>query len=72
LFMAALVGSSVSLNIYLVYLFGYPFSGSYCLPPESFVADRIIFKLRKQGLLNKFEEDEIDLEELRKKQGERG
>lgn len=65
LIMTGVVAASVSLNIYLVFLFGYPFSGAYSLQPEGFMADRIIFKIRESGLLEKFQSDEIDLNQLR-------
>ncbi|MBK9143924.1 MAG: DUF4239 domain-containing protein [Candidatus Melainabacteria bacterium] len=65
LIMTGVVAASVSLNVYLVFLFGYPFSGAYSLNPEGFMADRIIFKIRESGLLDRFQSDEIDLNQLR-------
>ncbi len=42
--MTAVIAVVLSLNVYLVYLFGYPFSGVYRLQPEGFMLDKIIFK----------------------------
>jgi vacuolar-type H+-ATPase subunit I/STV1 len=42
--MTAVIAVVLSLNVYLVYLFGYPFSGVYRLQPEGFYLDKIIFK----------------------------
>jgi len=49
LLMTGIVAASISMNVYLVYLFGYPFSGAYRLQPEGFMADRAIFSLVKTG-----------------------
>lgn len=51
--MAAIVAGSVSLNIYLVYLYGYPFSGSFALTPDGFITDRFVFNMREKRLLDK-------------------
>ncbi len=44
--MTIVIASTLALNVYLVFLFGYPFSGAYCIQPDGFVVDRAIFKLR--------------------------
>lgn len=51
LLMTGIVAASISMNVYLVYLFGYPFSGAYRLQPEGFMADRAMFSLVKTGNL---------------------
>lgn len=48
--MTCMVAISVSMNVYLVYLFGYPFSGAYRLVPEGFMANRKIFDSLKNGV----------------------
>ncbi len=47
--MTAIIATSLALNVYLVYLFGYPLSGAYALEPDPFMADRAIFKMRSSG-----------------------
>lgn len=47
--MTAIIATSLALNVYLVYLFGYPLSGAYALEPDPFLADRAIFKMRMTG-----------------------
>lgn len=47
--MTVVIASTLALNVYLVFLFGYPLSGAYCVEPEGFIVDRIIFKLRGGG-----------------------
>lgn len=47
--MTAIIATSLALNVYLVYLFGYPLSGVYALPPDPFMTDRAIFALRRSG-----------------------
>lgn len=56
--MTVVIASTLALNIYLVFLFGYPFSGAYCVQPDGFIVDRIIFRLRASGKegLSKFKE----------------
>ncbi|HIA52855.1 MAG TPA: DUF4239 domain-containing protein [Candidatus Melainabacteria bacterium] len=44
--MTIVIASTLALNVYLVFLFGYPFSGAYCVEPEAFMVDRLIFSLR--------------------------
>lgn len=51
--MTVVIASTLSLNVYLVFLFGYPFSGPYCVEPDGFLVDRLIFRMRgggKEGL----------------------
>jgi hypothetical protein len=47
--MTALVAILISLNVYLVLLFGYPFAGDLKVMPEAFEVDRTIF-LRQIGV----------------------
>jgi hypothetical protein len=47
--MTVIIASTLALNVYLVFLFGYPFSGAYCIEPDGFVVDRVMFKLRESG-----------------------
>ncbi len=47
--MTVVIASTLALNVYLVFLFGYPFSGAYCIAPDGFVVDRVMFKLRESG-----------------------
>lgn len=47
--MTIIIATTLSLNIYLVYLFGYPLSGPYAIAPEAFLVDRMIFALRSRG-----------------------
>lgn len=69
--MAAIVAGSVSLNIYLVYLYGYPFSGSFALTPDGFITDRFVFNLREKRLLDKTDTGTatIDLHKVSDKSG---
>lgn len=48
--MTIVIASTLALNVYLVFLFGYPFSGAYCLEPDGFVVDRVIFKMKQEGM----------------------
>lgn len=68
LLMTAIVAASISMNVYLVYLFGYPFSGAYRLQPEGFLAARAIFALTKTGnvaeVLQKTQGKYLDLRKL--------
>lgn len=48
--MTIVIATTITLNIYLVYLFGYPLSGAYSIAPEAFLADKIIFNLRSGQL----------------------
>lgn len=70
LVMTAIVAASISMNVYLVYIFGYPFSGAYRLQPEGFMADRAIFSLVKTGdvakALEKSQGRFLDLRKLHK------
>ncbi len=50
--MTVVIASTLALNVYLVFLFGYPFSGAYCVQPDGFVVDRVMFKLRESGKNN--------------------
>ncbi len=43
--MTVIIATTITLNVYLVYLFGYPLSGPYAIAPEGFLVDRLIFKL---------------------------
>ncbi len=45
--MTVIIASTLALNVYLVFLFGYPFSGAYCVQPDGFVVDRVMFRLRE-------------------------
>ena len=65
--MTAIVSTCLSLNIYLVYLFGYPFSGIFRLPPEGFIANRAIFNAFKNGIDSVPEG--YDLQKLKDNQG---
>lgn len=47
--MTVVIASTLGLNIFLVYMFGYPFSGAYSVEPDGFMVDRVIFKLRSGG-----------------------
>lgn len=47
--MTVVIASTLALNVYLVFLFGYPFSGAYCVEPDGFVVNRVMFKLRESG-----------------------
>lgn len=49
LVMTALVAVLISLNVYLVLLFGYPYAGDLKVMPEAFEVDRTIF-LRQIGI----------------------
>lgn len=48
--MTVVIASTLALNVYLVFLFGYPFSGAYCLEPDGFIVDRVIFKMKDGGM----------------------
>jgi hypothetical protein len=48
--MTVVIASTLALNVYLVFLFGYPFSGAYCLEPDGFIVDRVIFKMTEGGM----------------------
>ncbi|HEY9785824.1 MAG TPA: hypothetical protein V6D17_10515 [Candidatus Obscuribacterales bacterium] len=68
--MTAIVAVSVSLNVYLVYLFGYPFSGPYALRPIPFIADRAIFNFRTSDAYENGEFQDVKLHDvLRKHEG---
>ncbi len=47
--MTVIIATTLSLNVYLVYLFGYPLSGPYSIAPEGFLVDRMIFKMETSG-----------------------
>lgn len=51
--MTALIALTLSLNVFLVYLFGYPFSGDVAVFPDAFELDQQIFesfhKIIKEG-----------------------
>lgn len=68
LLMTAIVAASISMNVYLVYLFGYPFSGAYRLQPEGFLAARTIFAVVRSGnvaeVLQKTQGKYLDLRKL--------
>jgi hypothetical protein len=42
--MTCMVSLLISLNLYLVVLFGAPFSGDLCIDSDAFKVDRIIFE----------------------------
>lgn len=42
--MTALIAITISLNVFLVYLFGYPFSGEVAVYPDAFKLDQKIFR----------------------------
>jgi uncharacterized membrane protein len=64
--MTVVIASTLALNVYLVFLFGYPFSGAYCVEPEGFMVDRLIFKLRGSGKSELPNEKTIDPRKLMK------
>lgn len=47
--MTIIIATTLSLNVYLVYLFGYPLSGPYSIAPEGFLVDRMIFEMETNG-----------------------
>lgn len=65
--MTVIVSTCLSLNIYLVFLFGYPFSGIFRLPPEGFMANRAIIKVFKKGIESVPEN--FDLQKIKDKRG---
>lgn len=67
--MTVVIASTLALNVYLVFLFGYPFSGAYRIEPEGFIVDRVIFKLRGAGKDALRDMKDIDPSEIRKKRG---
>ena len=48
--MTTLVSLTLSLNIFLVFVFGSPFGGEYIVQPDSFILDRMIFKNFDSGV----------------------
>lgn len=50
--MTIVISTTLSLNVYLVYLYGYPLSGPYSIFPEGFMVDRMIFKMKSSGAKN--------------------
>ncbi len=68
--MTVIVSSCLSLNGYLLYLYGYPFAGSHGLAPEGFLADRAIFQIRKMGPQNLPGINTIDLQKLEDAKGD--
>lgn len=44
--MTAMVSILISLNMFLVFLYGYPFSGELCISPDAFMITRSIFDNR--------------------------
>ncbi|MBX9692527.1 MAG: DUF4239 domain-containing protein [Cyanobacteria bacterium] len=67
--MTVIVSSCLSLNVYLLYLYGYPFSGEHGVAPEGFLADRAIFHIRKIGPQNLPDTDKFDLLKIRDADG---
>lgn len=67
--MTVVIASTLALNVYLVFLFGYPFSGAYCVQPDGFIVDRVIFKLRGSGKGDLPGLKNIDPRELLKSRG---
>ena len=65
--MTVIVSTCLSLNIYLVFLFGYPFSGIFRLPPEGFIANRAIIKIFEKGIESVPEN--YDLQKLKDNKG---
>ncbi len=47
--MTVVISTTLSLNVYLVYLYGYPLSGPYAIFPEGFMVDRMIFNMKSSG-----------------------
>lgn len=47
--MTVLVSLTLALNIFLVFVFGNPFSGDFAVKPDSFSLDRMIFKHFERG-----------------------
>ncbi len=64
--MTAIIATSLALNVYLVYLFGYPLSGAYALKPDPFMTDRHIFAMRKSGAYNRAEFTDVKLHDILK------
>ena len=62
--MTVVIASTMALNVYLVFLYGYPFSGAYCVQPDGFVLDRIIFKMRASGKDGIPDLEKVDVEEI--------
>lgn len=62
--MTAIIGTSLALNVYLVYLFGYPLSGAYALEPDPFMADRAIFKMRASGAYKSDTFKDVNLQDV--------
>lgn len=69
--MTVVIASTLSLNVYLVFLFGYPFSGPYCVEPDGFLVDRLIFRMRGGGKEDLPSAKTIDPRELLKNRGKR-
>ncbi len=67
--MTVVIASTLALNVYLVFLFGYPFSGPYCVEPDGFLVDRLIFRLRGGGKESLPSGKSIDPRELLKNHG---
>ncbi|MCC7532285.1 MAG: DUF4239 domain-containing protein [Candidatus Melainabacteria bacterium] len=67
--MTVVIASTLALNVYLVFLFGYPFSGAYCVQPDGFIVDRVIFKMRGSGKGDLHDMKNIDPRELLKSRG---
>jgi len=66
--MTVVIASTLALNVYLVFLFGYPFSGAYCLEPDGFIVNRVIFKMKESGAAEGDLKD-IDPQEILRKRG---
>lgn len=62
--MTAIIATSLALNVYLVYLFGYPLSGAYALDPDPFMTDRAIFKMRLSGAYKKEGFKDVNIEDV--------
>lgn len=67
--MTVVIASTMALNVYLVFLYGYPFSGTYCVDPDGFVLDRIIFKMRASGKDGIPDLEKVDVEEIIRMKG---
>lgn len=67
--MTVVIASTLALNVYLVFLFGYPFSGAYSVQPDGFIVDRVIFKLRGSGKNGMLDMKSIDPSALLKSRG---
>jgi hypothetical protein len=52
--MTALCSTLIALNLFLVLMFGYPFSGDMKIRPDALVVDKLIFE-RLLGINNDYQ-----------------